>query len=184
VTSSARSLRPEPAVNMTLERLIRPRTVFAAIFLATACMLAYGLWLQHAKNLEPCPMCILQRYAFAAVGLIALVAALQNPNTLGVRVYAALTALVALAGGSVSARQTWLQHNPPKIADCGPGLEFMVESFPLSEALPMIFRGSGDCSKVDWTFLGLSIAEWALACFAGLVIVSVILAIRGRAEPR
>jgi len=169
---------------VTLERFTRPRIVFGAIFLATTGMLAYGLWLQHALHLEPCPLCILQRYAFAAVGLIALVAALHNPRTLGVRAYGALTALVALAGGGVAARQTWLQHNPPKLADCGPGLEFMVESFPLSEALPMIFRGSGDCSRVDWTFLGLSIAEWALACFAGLVIVSIILAIRGQTRAR
>lgn len=169
---------------MELERLTRPRTVFAAIFLATAGLLAYGLWLQHAQHLEPCPMCILQRYAFAATGLIAAIAALHNPKSTGVRVYAALTGLVALAGGGVAARQTWLQHNPPRIADCGPGLEFMVESFPLSEALPMIFRGSGDCSKVDWTFLGLSIAEWALTCFAGIVIVSLVLALRVRIESR
>jgi protein dithiol:quinone oxidoreductase len=169
---------------MDLERLIQPRTVFGAIFLATAGLLAYGLWLQHAQNLEPCPMCILQRYAFAAAGLIAVIAALHNPKTVGVRIYAGLTALMALAGGGVAARQTWLQHNPPKIADCGPGLEFMVESFPLSEALPMIFRGSGDCSKVDWTFLGLSIAEWALTCFAGIVIVSLVLALQARTASR
>ncbi len=169
---------------MDLAPLTRPRTVFAAIFLVTLGLLAYGLWLQHAEHLEPCPMCILQRYAFAVVGVIALVAALHDPKSLGVRIYAGLTVLVALAGGGVAARQTWLQHNPPKIADCGPGLEFMVESFPLSEALPMIFRGSGDCSKVDWTFLGMSIAEWALACFLGLVIVGLVLAIRGSSRGR
>ena len=163
---------------MDLSRLTRPRVVFAAIFLVTLGLLAYGLWLQHAEHLEPCPMCILQRYAFAVVGVIGLIAVLHNPKSVGVRVYAGLTVLVALAGGGVAARQTWLQHNPPKIADCGPGLEFMVESFPLSEALPMIFRGSGDCSKVDWIFLGMSIAEWALACFVGLVIVGLVLAIR------
>lgn len=169
---------------MDLARLTRPRVLFTAVFLATLGLLAYGLWLQHALHLEPCPMCILQRYAFAAVGLVALVAALHDPKSFGIRLYAGLVALVALAGGGVAARQTWLQHNPPKIADCGPGLEFMVESFPLSEALPMIFRGSGDCSKVDWTFLGLSIAEWALACFAGLVLVGLILAIRGPRKAR
>jgi disulfide bond formation protein DsbB len=162
----------------------RPRTVFAAMFVATVVLLGYGLWLQHAEHLEPCPMCILQRYAFTAVGLVALVAALHNPKRRGVRVYAGLASLLALAGGGVAARQSWLQHNPPRIADCGPGLEFMVESFPLSEALPMIFRGSGDCSRVDWTFLGFSLAEWALACFAGVVIVCIALAIRDRAGIR
>lgn len=164
--------------------LLRPRPLFAASFLAVVGLLTYGLWLQHALHLEPCPMCILQRYAFAAVGVIALVAAIHNSGAIGTRIYAGLLIVAALAGGGVAARQTWLQHNPPKLADCGPGLEFMVESFPLSEALPMIFRGSGDCSKVDWTFLGLSIAEWALACFVGLVIVGIIVLIRARTTGR
>lgn len=167
-----------------LAALSRPRLLFAAAFLAVVGLLGYGLWLQHALHLEPCPMCILQRYAFALVGAVALVAALHNPGALGVRIYAGLLTVAALAGGGVAARQTWLQHNPPKLADCGPGLEFMVESFPLSEALPMIFRGSGDCSKVDWTFLGLSIAEWALACFIGLVLLGILLLIRARTTPR
>ena len=69
----------------------------------------------------------------------------------------------------MAARHTWLEHNPPAIADCGPDLEFMVGSFPLGEALPMIFRGSGDCSKVQWTWLHLSIAEWSLVAFIGIV---------------
>lgn len=169
---------------MTIEGLLRPRTVFTGLLLVTAGLLAYGLWLQHARHLEPCPMCILQRYAFVAVGLVALVAAAHNPRGIGVRLYAGLIALIAVAGGSISTWQTWLQHNPPKVADCGPGLDFMLESFPLSEALPMIFRGGGDCSKVDWTFLGLSIAEWALACFVTIVLVSLILVFRRQQQPR
>jgi disulfide bond formation protein DsbB len=144
------------------------------VFAICAVLLGYGLYLQHAQGLEPCPMCVLQRYAFAAIGLIALVAALHNPARSGVRAYSLLLGLAALAGGGVAARQTWLQHNPPAIADCGPGLEFMVGSFPLAEALPMIFRGSGDCSKVDWTFLGLSIAEWALVWFVIFLITTVV----------
>jgi len=80
--------------------------------------------------------------------------------------------LAATAGGGVAAWQTWLQHNPPQLADCGPGLEFMVESFPLTEALPMIFRGSGDCSKVQWTWLGLSIAEWSFVAFSGICLAA------------
>jgi protein dithiol:quinone oxidoreductase len=169
---------------MNLASLLSPRLLFAAAFLAVVGLLGYGLWLQHVLHLEPCPMCILQRYAFAAVGVVALLAALHNPGPLGVRVYAGLLMVEALAGGGVAARQSWLQHNPPKLADCGPGLDFIVESFPLSEALPMIFRGSGDCSKVDWTFLDLSIAEWALACFIGLVLLGVLVLVRARAAAR
>ena len=68
------------------------------------------------------------------------------------------------------ARQTWLQHNPPNVLDCGPDLAYMLDSFPLSQALPKIFKGEGDCAKVSWTFLGLSIAEWALVWFVLFVL--------------
>lgn len=143
-----------------------PRLLFLAIFAVCAGLIGYGLFLQHVKGLEPCPLCILQRYAFIVCGLIALAAAIHNPASLGRRVYAGLLLLPALFGGGVAARQSWIQHfPPPPSVSCGPDMEFMLDAFPLTEALPMIFKGTGDCAKVDWTFLWLSIAEWALVWF-------------------
>jgi protein dithiol:quinone oxidoreductase len=83
---------------------------------------------------------------------------------------------MAATGGGVAIRHVYLEHNPPKIFDCGADVGFMLESFPLTEALPMIFRGTGDCTKVLWRFLGLSIAEWSLICFIGLIVAAVIAA--------
>ena len=154
------------------------RTLFLGLFAASAALLGVGLYLQHVVGLEPCPMCIMQRYAFAAVGLIALVAGLHGPGRGGSRAYAGLILLFALAGGGVAIRQTWLQLYPPAFADCGPDLDFMLESFPLSDALPMIFHGTGDCSKVDWSFLGLSIANWSLLCFALVAAFAVAMLLR------
>ena len=118
--------------------------------------------------MDPCPMCILQRYAFVAIGVVALVAAAHGPRGgAALKVYGALLALLAIAGGSVSARQSWLQRNPTKSVSCAASdLEFLLENFPLSQALPKIFAGTGDCAAVHWRFLGLSIAEWALVWFA------------------
>lgn len=162
------------------DRLLRPRPILFAIFGGCLGLILFGLYLQHAKGLEPCPMCILQRYAFVAAGVIALVGALHGPDRLGNRIYGGLVLLAALGGGGVAAWHTWLQHHPPKIADCGPGLDFMLDEFPLREALPMIFRGSGDCSEVSWRWLGLSIPEWALVAFAGIAIAAVLVMLRGR----
>lgn len=145
--------------------LLTPRGAFAAIFAICAGLIGFGLWLQQAQGLEPCPMCIMQRYAFVVTGLVALVGALHAPQGWGRRIYGLLILIAVIAGGSVAVRQSWLQRNPPKITECGADLEFMLDSFPLSDALPMIFRGAGDCSKVDWTFAGLSIPEWALVWF-------------------
>lgn len=149
---------------MTPPLSIRP--LLLGVFAFCTALLGFGLYLQHVEGLEPCPMCIIQRYAFAAVALTALVGGLHAPRTTGLRVYAGLMLLLALAGGGVAAWQSWMQLDPPAIPECGPGLEFMLESFPLAQSLPMIFRGAGDCSAVDWTFLGLSIANWSLLNFA------------------
>jgi disulfide bond formation protein DsbB len=145
------------------------RLLFFAIFAVCAGLIGYGLYLQHAQNLEPCPLCILQRYAFVLTGLIALVAALHGPRRIGAWIYGVLAILAAGTGAGIAGRQIWLQYNPPKAFDCGPGLDYMLESFPLTQVLPKLFKGEGDCAKVVWRFLGLSIPEWALVWFVALI---------------
>jgi len=86
-----------------------------------------------------------------------------------------LTALAAF-GAVTAARQSWLQWFPPEVYSCGRDFYGMIESFPLRRAIPMIFKGSGDCTQIDWTFLGLSIANWSFLNFAGLVGVALCLA--------
>lgn len=152
-----------------------PRAVFATLFVVCSSLLGVGLYLQHAVGLQPCPMCILQRYAFAAVALVSLVAALHARAGLGHRLYAGLTGVLAIVGGGVALRQTLLQRFPPdESQSCLPAdLDYLLETFPLAQALPKIFSGTGDCAKVDWRLLGLSIAEWSLICFLALLIASV-----------
>jgi disulfide bond formation protein DsbB len=156
-----------------------PRLIHLGIFLVCAGLITFALYLQHSLGLEPCPMCILQRYAFIVVGVIGLIAAVHGPGLVGRRIYSGLLLLFAATGAGVAIRHVYLEHNPPKIFDCGADVGFMLESFPLTEALPMIFRGTGDCTKVVWRFLGLSIAEWSLICFA-LLIVAALLALMSR----
>jgi len=147
----------------------QPRRLLAFIALACIALLAFGLYLQHAVGLEPCPMCIVQRYLFILVALAAGIgAALPASAT---RWVGGLMALLSFTGAGVAARQSWLQWFPPEIATCGRDLFGMIESFPLKRVIPMVFRGSGDCSAVDWTFLGLSIANWS---FLNFVLVGVI----------
>ncbi|MDR2032441.1 MAG: disulfide bond formation protein B [Azoarcus sp.] len=152
------------------------RLYFLVLFALCVGELCFGVfYLQGMKGLEPCPMCIMQRCALLVVGLIALTAAFHNR---GPRIYGALVILAALAGVVVAARQSWLQLYPPSIAECGPGLEYLMERFPLSELLPKLFQGAGDCSAVDWTFLWLSIANWGLVTFCGIVAVTLWMILR------
>lgn len=148
------------------------RPVFLAIFVYCAGLIGFALVLQNIEEITPCPMCIMQRYAFVLCGAIALLAGLHNPSGFMRRVYSFLLLASSLGGLGIALRQSWLQHYPPSQTVCGPDLSYMMNSFPLGEALPMLFQGYGDCSQVDWTMFGLSIAEWAAINFAGLAIVS------------
>ena len=152
------------------------RLIYLAIFVVCAGLIGFALFLQHSLGLEPCPMCILQRYAFIVTGVIALAAAIHDPALPGRRIYSGLLVVMAATGGGVAMRHVYLEHYPPKIFDCGADVGFMLEAFPLTQALPMIFRGTGDCTKVAWRFLGLSIAEWSLICFALLIVAAVVAA--------
>ena len=154
-----------------------PRRVLAAAALACVAMLAFGLYLQHVVGLEPCPMCIVQRYALVLIALVAAVTAALRPR--GAQVAGGvLMMLVAGFGAFVAARQSWLQWYPPEIASCGRDFYGMIETFPLKRAIPRIFRGSGDCTKIDWTFLGGSIANWSFVWFVIFFVVGALLAIR------
>jgi len=160
--------------------LLRPHPIYLAVFLACAGLMGFGMYLQIAKGLEPCPLCILQRYAFVLTGLIALIAALHDPGRIGRWIYSALLVLSAATGAVIAGRQSWLQHNPPKVLDCGPDLAYMLDSFPLTAVLPRVFKGEGDCAKVVWKFLGLSIPEWALVWFIAFIIAAALAVVMRR----
>jgi disulfide bond formation protein DsbB len=152
-------------MNLLTETLdYAPRRVFALISLLCVAMLGYGMVLQHVVGLEPCPMCIVQRYALVLLALVAALAACARRSGWH-RAGALLLVVFGLAGAGVAARQSWLQWYPPEVASCGRDLWGMIDTFPLERVFPMVFRGSGDCSKIDWTFLGGTIANWAFAWF-------------------
>ena len=148
-----------------------PRQVFAAMALLCVGLLAFGLYLQHVVGLEPCPMCIVQRYALFGVALWAALGWMWAGR--GVQLaMAGLAVVTAGFGAFVAARQSWLQWFPPEIMSCGRDLYGMIESFPLRRVVPMIFRGTGDCSEIDWTFLGLTIANWSFLNFGLMLLVA------------
>ena len=154
-----------------------PRRVLAAVAVACVAMLAFGLYLQLVVGLVPCPMCIVQRYALILVLLIAALTAAFSGR--GAHLAGSVLMLLAAGFGAfVAARQSWLQWYPPEVASCGRDFYGMIENFPLRRAVPMIFKGSGDCTKVDWTFLGGSLANWSFVAFAGLIVVALTMLVR------
>ncbi|MGZ8257955.1 MAG: disulfide bond formation protein B [Methylotenera sp.] len=146
-------------------------------FIASFGLVGLALVIQTQYHLEPCPLCISQRMVFMGLGLLFLVAAIHNPGRLGRNIYALLQVLTALGGAGVAIRHWWLQaHRDTIIADCGVGFDYMFENFPLRKALTLVFRGTGDCAAIDWTFLGLSLPQLGLIGFVGFAGYAIFLA--------
>lgn len=156
-------------MNMPLPSI---RQSFFLIAAACAGMMVAALIMQHMFEMEPCPLCVTQRVFVILAGVVALIAALQNPALLGRRIYSSAGIVLSLIGGGVSARHVWLQNLPEdQVPTCGPGLSYMFEALPMWEALSLLFAGDGNCAEESWRFLGLTIPGWTLVCFSGLVAV-------------
>ena len=162
---------------MTLP-LQHPRSTFALIALICASFIGYALYLQHFEYQDPCPLCLVQRGCYIIIMFACIAAALHGKRF---NLYGWVAAAGALIGAGVATRQVWLQHLPKdQVPACGPDLYYMIDNFPLTKMLGLLFKGSGQCAEVTWRFLGLSIAEWSLLWFVLFLITAIALALRGR----
>jgi disulfide bond formation protein DsbB len=160
-----------------LNRILGGRAGYLLGFLASFGLVAFALYIQQKHNLEPCPLCISQRIAFMVLGSIFLLAALHNPAQVGRRLYGLLQFAAAATGAGIAARHIWIQANPEKVmAECGVGFDYLFESFPMQKALQLIFKGTGECSSIDWTWLGMTIPQLSLVAFSALAVFAILLA--------
>ena len=137
-------------------------------------MMGFALYAQYALLLDPCPLCVFQRIATIALGLVFLLATLQNPGQIGGRIYAFLILLTAGFGVGVASWHVYLQSLPAdKVPGCGPGFEYIMGNFALFDALGLIFKGSGECADVVWQLLGLSMPTWVIIGLGGLGIAGI-----------
>ena len=150
-----------------------PRKLALAGFLVCAGLIGFALYLQYFENQEPCPLCMIQRLCYFALGMVFLAAALQAPGRIGVRVYGVLAFIAAAVGAGFAARHVWLQRHPPDIESCTADLFFQLKKFPALDVVERALRATGDCAKVDWTLLHLSIAEWSLLWFVLLALLAI-----------
>jgi protein dithiol:quinone oxidoreductase len=142
------------------------RNQFLLGFMLCASFLGYALFVQFKLGLQPCPFCIFQRICFAALGLVFLAGAIHSPRAASSRkLWGWLAVVPAVAGISYAGRHTWVQLNPPELPSCGPGLNFMVEQHSWLGAARKVLQATGDCSNIDWQFLGLTMPMWSLFWF-------------------
>jgi len=125
------------------------------------------VYFQQYLGLEPCYLCMTQRVFVALAGVIFLIAALHNPLRRGQNIYSGLGIAVSLGGGFFSIKQLRLQNLPEEsVPACGPPVDYLFDVFPASEVITMLIRGDGNCAKVQWELLGISMPGWVLIVFA------------------
>jgi len=179
------SLGPNPALEQTVYRtatwsigiasvglLLLPsrRAAYFLGFLVCAALMAFALYLQYAMDLEPCPLCVFQRVAMIATGVVFLVAALHNPGRSGAAFYGVLTLIAAGIGAGLAAWQVWIQGQPKgSVPSCGMGLDYMLDTLPLTDVISRVLKGSGECAEQGWVFLGLAIPSWTFVFFVAMI---------------
>lgn len=158
-----------------MNRLGKPLLLLTA--LACIAMLAVGLYLQLKLDMLPCPLCILQRYAFAAIALIALVTvALPAAAT---RIGAALACAASLTGAGIAIRHLWVKAHPTVSCGIDP-LETSLNKILTAQWFPTLFQADGLCTTEYDPILGLSIPQWALVWFAIFAVLTATIAIAKR----
>lgn len=153
------------------------KPLLIAIALACIGLLGFALYLQFGRDMLPCPLCILQRYAFAGVALLCLVAAVLPAAAR--RFGIALAALAALAGVGVALRHLWIKAHPSTSCGIDP-LETSLNTIPTAKLLPWLFQADGLCTTEYDAILGLSIPQWSLAWLSLFVVALVWLLLRRR----
>lgn len=134
-----------------------------------------ALILEYVWKLEPCPLCIVQRFWLVLVGLFAGLALFLGTTDRKRQVWIGLAMLSAAAGAAFAIRQLWLQSLPPDQLGGSCFIGFGSQTFERMsylEFLSIILKGTADCAQVQWRFLGLSIPGWSLV---GFVLVFVLL---------
>jgi disulfide bond formation protein DsbB len=167
-----------PALNtLRLARRSRVRRAGnTAGALACCALMAAALYFQYEMQLTPCPLCIFQRVAVVLTGALFLLAAVHAPMGYGARVYGTLIAAAALGGVGVAARHIWIQAQPPgTVAACGADLDYLLDVLPLTEVVTKVLTGSGECGKIDWSFLGLSMPWWVAIALSMLAMVALVI---------
>jgi disulfide bond formation protein DsbB len=149
------------------------RNLLLLLWVGAIALIAIALYMQYVMELIPCALCMTQRVFIITVGIAALLAWLHKPGSTGLRVYSALGGLLAVLGGAFSIRHLWLQSLPEDMVPaCGPSLSYLLEAFPISEALQILLRGDGNCAETVWSLFGITIPGWTLIAFIGLLLIN------------
>lgn len=136
--------------------------ILLLIALAGMSLLGVGAYLQFNLDMAPCPLCILQRYAFAVTGLICLITFFTAKKS--TRLGSTFAMIASLSGAIIAARHLWIKAHPTVSCGIDP-LETSLNKIFTAKFLPFLFQADGLCTTEYDPILGLSIPQWSLIWF-------------------
>lgn len=155
-----------------MKQLSNIRIINLIAFLIASAMIIMAAYLQFSKGLEPCPLCVVQRFIAIILCIVFLVGFLHQSGSMWVRFHGFLVTLISLGGMSAAARQVYLQTLPAnQLPPCSPNLSYILERLSWGDSIKFLLRGSADCAQIKWTLLNLSIPEWTLGLFTLFLLV-------------
>lgn len=142
------------------------RITYLIEFFFVAALLGFAAFLEYYKGILPCPLCMMQRFCLAALGMTFIIGASFKLNKISGFLVGSFAFLFSLAGAILAGRQSWLQHNPSGLtSNCDVSFQYMLKVLPFDEVVKKAFTGGAECSQIDWQFLHLSLAEWSFLLF-------------------
>ena len=136
----------------------------------------FVLYLQFFKDVNPCSLCLLQRWGmYLSIFFICLSLFFNFIKKIKSSIFfLTLSVLSNIFSLIISIRNVWLQTLPEdKIPACGLDIESLLKIVSPLTALKKTFIGSGDCAQKSWVFLGQSLAVWALIFFTLFLIYQI-----------
>jgi len=161
---------------MSLSTVYSRRLIWLGCLFSVIGLMSYAIYAEKVLYLDPCPLCITQRMFYIGVGIFSLLGLIMI-RTLWAQKFSAILLSVCAVGGIITAgRQVWLQHLPPELVpECGLGLQYWLQNEPWLKTLSLLFKGDGNCAEVHWRFMSLSMGEWSLIWFIGLLTAGLVL---------
>jgi len=149
--------------------IVRLPQVLVAIGLVSFAAVGLAALAQYAFDMQPCPWCVLQRFIYIVVGVLALVAA-ALPG-LGRRLFIGLALLGSLSG---VASALWQQLHAVNEASCDLSLaERIVSALHLDSLVPQLFIAYASCGDAAVSVLGIPFAVWSCLLYAILALLLV-----------
>ncbi|PSU95319.1 disulfide bond formation protein DsbB [Photobacterium kishitanii] len=159
-----------------LNSFSKTRLAWLLLLLSIIFFESSALFFEHVMNLAPCVMCVYERVAMMGIGIAALIGLMAPKNGLLRWLGLAVWGYGAYRGLELAYQHVGFQFNPSPFATCDLFVKFPSWA-PLNHWAPWMFEAYGDCAKIVWGFLGLSMPQWLVIIFAANLIVWAIMVI-------